>query len=229
MPLTDKTSEMISSSQHELAARGERVLLLAKKVLSSAEHLESKEDGDAQQERLLALNNDLSVVGLISLVDPLRDDTSETVQICRRAGIRFCMVTGDMSLTASSIARSAGIFNKESRIQGVNDLSREASVHDIKTYTARRTDDEPITSLVLSGPEIITLNESQWAQVIAVSAERTVPLDRLLTRHAVVRRSGLCPHLSTAEIANRQGVPGGWKDSGSHRRWSQRCGRAQTG
>ena len=42
----------------------------------------------------MELNVDLTLVGLIALVDPPRHDSTETVQVCRRAGIRFAMVTG---------------------------------------------------------------------------------------------------------------------------------------
>jgi sodium/potassium-transporting ATPase subunit alpha len=60
-------------------------------------------DGNSLEDHLLAVNVDLTVVGLIALVDPPRPETEETVRVCRRAGIRFAMVTG--SPPAASYAR----------------------------------------------------------------------------------------------------------------------------
>jgi sodium/potassium-transporting ATPase subunit alpha len=48
------------------------------------------------EDHLVTLIDDLVVVRLVALADPPRHDTSETVCICRAAGIRFIMVTGEV-------------------------------------------------------------------------------------------------------------------------------------
>jgi Ca2+-transporting ATPase len=49
------------------------------------------------------------MIGLIALADPIRADVPDAVALCRRAGIRVVMITGDHPDTARAIARQAGI------------------------------------------------------------------------------------------------------------------------
>jgi sodium/potassium-transporting ATPase subunit alpha len=94
-PLNDAILAGISATQEEFASRGQRVLTIAKKIIRAEElDKESLSDASALEERLTALNVDLTFVGLIALVDPPKPDTAHTVSVCRRAGIRFMVVTG---------------------------------------------------------------------------------------------------------------------------------------
>jgi sodium/potassium-transporting ATPase subunit alpha len=92
-PLNTDVLAGISAIQEDYAARGQRVLLLAKKTLNR-DVSEGHVDANSLEDYLLAANIDLTVVGLVALVDPPRPETEETVRVCRRAGIRFAMVTG---------------------------------------------------------------------------------------------------------------------------------------
>lgn len=79
------------------ASQGQRVLLLAKRIVKSSEiDPEIFKDAALLEDRLSAINTDLVIVGLVALVDPPRNDTALTVTTCRRAGIRFAMVTGEI-------------------------------------------------------------------------------------------------------------------------------------
>lgn len=85
----------ITAIQENFASRGQRILLIAKKIVPAADfEKDDMSDPGLLEDRLLDLNAGLVIVGLVALVDPPRDDTVETVWICRRAGIRFAMVTG---------------------------------------------------------------------------------------------------------------------------------------
>lgn len=101
LPLDDNILASITSTQEEFASRGQRVILLAKRVVHPVE-LENVEktpvDSNVDEDRLMSLNVGLVIVGLVALVDPPRDDTAHTVKVCRRAGIRFVMVTGALAL-----------------------------------------------------------------------------------------------------------------------------------
>lgn len=177
----------ISNLQEEFAGRGERVLLLAKKIIPSTTiDKEILSDPVQLEERLIALNVELIVVGLVAMVDPPGNDTKETVRVCRRAGIRFAMVTGtnmtmtawyctditiegDFAITATAIARQVGIVTTSpSELKHLDALPKNLPLDSILSYNADKDPDDAFTSLVISGSEMMTMTESQWRQALAV-------------------------------------------------------------
>jgi Ca2+-transporting ATPase len=90
-----------------MAADGLRVIAVAQRL-----------DGDGQGRDRLGPDPspaappepvDLRLLGLVALKDPLRESSRDTVQRCRRAGMRVVLVTGDHPETASAIAGEADI------------------------------------------------------------------------------------------------------------------------
>lgn len=57
-------------------------------------------------------------LGLVGLADPLRESVPDAVRLCREAGIRVAMITGDYPATALAIAREAGIASDGGVISG---------------------------------------------------------------------------------------------------------------
>lgn len=92
-PLDQATLGHITNTQEHFASLGQRVLLFAKKVIEVGPLDKEivRVDHQAWDDLVATENNDLIVVGLAALVDPPRDDTAETVAICRKAGIRFVL------------------------------------------------------------------------------------------------------------------------------------------
>ncbi|WP_028079597.1 cation-translocating P-type ATPase [Solimonas soli] len=91
----------------DLAARGIRVLALA--------------DGDWPADRAPPATLDAAPLryrGLIGFADPLRPGVVASIAECRAAGVRVVMVTGDHPLTASAIARQAGLATDAAPLLG---------------------------------------------------------------------------------------------------------------
>ncbi len=103
-----------------LAAQGLRVLGVARGVLRGHE---PGADWPAIQHDL-----DFEFLGLVGLMDPLRPSVVDAVQMCRQAGIRVAMITGDYPATALAIAAQAGLDTAGGALRGeeIAALSDEA-------------------------------------------------------------------------------------------------------
>ncbi|PBK91758.1 hypothetical protein ARMGADRAFT_1081179 [Armillaria gallica] len=172
-PMDDTLADRLSAIQEQFAINGQRVLLMAKKIIHGAELPTDFFVGSGSfpmEDRILTLNSGLTVVGLVALIDPLKDDIKLTVATARRAGIRFAMVTGDFSSTATAIAQQVGIITTSmSEVKYVKDLPHDASIEPVAEYEPeidRRSSPE-MRSLVLSGSDLIGMTESQWKQALA--------------------------------------------------------------
>ncbi|KAF4573612.1 hypothetical protein EYR36_008130 [Pleurotus pulmonarius] len=176
------------AARNELAATGKRVLLLAQKLISSNDIDENVlADTGRAEEYLMTLNNDLVIVGLLALVDPPRPDTAETVRLSRRAGIRFAMVTGDFPLTAIAIARQVGIITTRAEdTKGIHDLDTDGGSTPEKAGSrstiAAIVNDAGPSSLVLSGSDMMMMNDQQWELALQFDElvfARTTPQQKL--------------------------------------------------
>ncbi|BGO93751.1 hypothetical protein NBRC10512v2_006066 [Rhodotorula toruloides] len=181
LPLTDEAQESLSAVQKRFASLGQRVLLFAKRSVSSKS---TSNMVGTDEEKMIALVEDLTVVGLVALADPPKHDSRETVERCRAAGIRFFMVTGDFALTAAAIARQVGIITCPPHlVKGFNDLSPHdgsASTSVVSRDKLEHEDMASTTALVLSGADLLKLSEEQWAQVFdEIVFARTSPQQKL--------------------------------------------------
>jgi magnesium-transporting ATPase (P-type) len=93
----------------EMAARGQRVLAVALKPAARAHRDLRFSDVDG---------GELTLLGLLGLIDPPRPEAIAAVAECRSAGIRVKMITGDHGATARAIARQLGLANPEDVLSG---------------------------------------------------------------------------------------------------------------
>jgi Ca2+-transporting ATPase len=100
MPLCGMDAAPMQHAQAQIVAASDRGLRLL--AVAEADWPDAALPGDARSYRFRWL-------GFVALADPLRAEVPEAVALCRRAGIRVVMITGDYSGTALSIARQAGI------------------------------------------------------------------------------------------------------------------------
>jgi len=73
----------------------------------------SYEVKDVSSATALEVENDLVFVGATAMYDPPRPEVKEAVSVCKKAGIRVVMITGDYQVTALSIARQVGIVTSD--------------------------------------------------------------------------------------------------------------------
>jgi P-type Ca2+ transporter type 2C len=96
VPMTDELRTQGIAANEALGAQALRVLGLAMRELPYG-----YDDGDLARE--------LTFVGLVGMIDPLRDEAKATIAVCKGAGIRTIMITGDQQVTAAEIARQLGL------------------------------------------------------------------------------------------------------------------------
>ncbi len=86
------------------------------------------------------LECDLTFMGLVGMIDPPRPEAKDAVAICRRAGIKPVMITGDHVITASAIARELGILGENdeaitgAQLDAMTDSELDARVENIAVY-----------------------------------------------------------------------------------------------
>lgn len=128
----DQDLKNLNQKCKELTSKGYRVLALAYKKIDS---LQARNCRDIAE-----LSNDIVFAGFIALKDPIRKEVKKTIQICRKAGIKPIIVTGDHKLTAKAVAMEIGFHIEDKNIIEGKDLEKmperefEKRIRDIQVY-----------------------------------------------------------------------------------------------
>jgi Ca2+-transporting ATPase len=101
LPLSDDDREQIESASRLMASNALRVLAFAYKELTE---LPVPVTSDT-------VENGLVFIGFVGMIDPARPEVRDAVKVCREAGIRPVMITGDHIATAKAIAKDLGILS----------------------------------------------------------------------------------------------------------------------
>ena len=105
---TSEYKEKVENANKHFSENGLRVLAFGYKKLSSDKELNLEDE------------KDFVFLGLISMIDPPREESKAAVHDCKMAGIKPVMITGDHKITASAIAREIGILEDgDEAIDGV--------------------------------------------------------------------------------------------------------------
>ncbi|MDW7672997.1 MAG: HAD-IC family P-type ATPase, partial [Bacillota bacterium] len=99
---TEKHRQDIEKVNRDFSMSGLRVLGFAYKEVNEGKIIDFEDE------------NDLTFLGLISMMDPPRAESAGAVAACIEAGIKPVMITGDHKITASAIAKQIGILKEDS-------------------------------------------------------------------------------------------------------------------
>ncbi|KAI1372551.1 Na,H/K antiporter P-type ATPase [Hypoxylon crocopeplum] len=175
-PFDEDMRTAFETVKNMYSSQGKRCILLARKVIHQNDLQHQSGTSYFEDEITEQAKSDLTLVGLLAIVDPLRPEIHEVVSTLRGAGIRVFMVTGDFALTALAIARDAGIISgPESSVHNVSALSSEVTSSDAESHQLR-------SSILISGPELLSLNEYQWkvlTEYDEIVFARTTPEQKL--------------------------------------------------
>ncbi|KAK8245999.1 hypothetical protein IWZ00DRAFT_490613 [Phyllosticta capitalensis] len=227
-PMEQGDFGFLEEAKNIWSRQGKRVILMAQKIVPKEVadmSVESKEFEDAVMEQG---KEGLTLVGLVAIVDPPRDEIPDVVRTLRGAGIRLFMVTGDFQLTAAAIAAECGIItNPPEEVHDVSALptnpSKDLSISEGKAALinpSNSSDSEHgvLRSIVLSGADMNTLTDTQWDALCKydeIVFARTTPEQKLKivlelqARHETVGMTGDgvndAPSLKQADIGIAMG------------------------
>lgn len=126
--ITDEDRRAIEACNSDFSGNGLRVLAFAYKKIESGFRPQPNDE------------NDMVFLGLISMMDPPREESAAAVAECINAGIKPVMITGDHKVTAAAIARKIGILKDDSEacegssIDGMSDEELQDYVENISVY-----------------------------------------------------------------------------------------------
>lgn len=128
VPITQEDIDAIKKRNQAFSENGLRVLAFAYKEIEKGYAPGIKDE------------DDLIFLGLISMMDPPREESKAAVSECIKAGIKPIMITGDHKVTASAIAKRIGILKEMSEacegadIDGLSDEELKDFVEGISVY-----------------------------------------------------------------------------------------------
>jgi len=130
LPLNEEMKEQILEENRAMASKALRVLAVAYRRLDILPETISSEE----------VEKDLIFIGLLGMFDPPRPEVIEAVRVCKEAGIKPVMITGDHKDTAVAIASEIGILRPGGRVLTGAELSKmtdeelETIVEDVDVY-----------------------------------------------------------------------------------------------
>uniref|UniRef100_A0A7N6A1P4 Calcium-transporting ATPase n=1 Tax=Anabas testudineus TaxID=64144 RepID=A0A7N6A1P4_ANATE len=123
VPLSKAIKEKIMSVIREYGTGRDTLRCLALATRDSPPKIDEMTLSDTS--KFMEYESDLTFVGCVGMLDPPRQEVAASIKLCRQAGIRVIMITGDNKGTAVAICRRIGIFTEEDDIEGMAFTGRE--------------------------------------------------------------------------------------------------------
>jgi len=122
--LSDDDREKLNEVNNKITAKGYRTLVLGYRKL------------DGIQFSANMVEHKLTFVGIVAMMDAPREEAKKALELCKSAGIKVIMITGDHPLTAKAVAEQLGISN--GRVMSGEELERidDEKLQSIVEHTA---------------------------------------------------------------------------------------------
>ena len=122
VPINQNLIDLLSKEVIDFGNRGLRVIALASidDVSSNSLLKSAKTTSEYAQ-----LEQDMTLIGLVAMLDPPRPEVAQSIRKCKEAGIRVVVITGDNQNTAESICRQIGVFGMDEDLTGKSYTGRE--------------------------------------------------------------------------------------------------------
>jgi cation-transporting P-type ATPase I len=114
------TAELTQEGRRDAQAAVDRLAADGLRVLAVAERSFDQAAAEGEPSRAEEVVDDLTLVGFVAIADVIRPDSPEIVEHLANAGIQVMVITGDHPVTASAIARKAGIPDADHVITGAD-------------------------------------------------------------------------------------------------------------
>jgi P-type Ca2+ transporter type 2C len=109
----EKTNRPIAECHEEIQRIVEGMAEQAIRPLAICYRMQSSDEAAANTEDATGAEKDLTLLAIVGMADPLREDVPQAVRACEQAGIEVKMITGDHPLTAHAIAQRIGMLKPD--------------------------------------------------------------------------------------------------------------------
>jgi Ca2+-transporting ATPase len=154
-PLTAEWKEKVNQKINDMAAEALRTIGLAYRSTTGLKAMGLHDyDGTsshkghellAEPENFVKIEEDMTFIGMVGILDPPRPECKDAIKECRVAGISVIMITGDNKITAEAIAQNLGILSKQAGHkensftgQEFEDLSEEQKSETLKKIMLKK-------------------------------------------------------------------------------------------